>query len=731
MLGMAGPAGVNGPGGGAPLPQPTSEAAASEPVRVREYFPETMYWNPSLITDEHGEASITLPMADSITTWRMSMLANSARGLLGSGTAPLRVFQPFFVDIDLPVALTQHDEIAIPVVVYNYLPQAQQVTLTLEMGNWFVLNGEMDVDVQLAKDQVKVVYFRLSIREIGRHSLTVFAKSEVMSDAIKRTITVLPNGKEMRDAINDRLDAAAEHTVIIPEEAIDNAQNLWVKFYPGAFSQVLEGADGMLRMPSGCFEQTSSTTYPNILVLDYMKTVKKINPEIQMKAEQYINVGYQRLVTYECKNGGFSWFGNEPAHQILTAYGLLEFSDMAKVHDVDPALINRTQAWLAGKQLADGTWNVTEQGIAEGIINRQTGALRSTAYIAWVLAESGYRGAEVARAVQYLKAHRAEATDAYTLAILLNLFTRIDREGADAAATANALIALAKVTEKTAYWESDTQTFTGANSAGADLETSGLAAFGLVKWGRNSGFTGKVLTHLLQSKDSFGTWSTTQGTVWSLKALILASGSAVGGAKGEVTVLVNGQPAAAFTVTEEDSDVMRQFDLSGKIHEGENRVALKFAGDGGLIYQIVSRYYLPWEVVAERDDLKGPLDITLVYDKTTLAQDDTATVTATISNTTDAIVEMPLIDLGLPPGFTLDAEALETAVQEGRISKFTVAARQIIIYMEQLAPQTTITLHYKLKAKYPIKAQSAQSKAYPYYNPEKANIAAPQTVTVQ
>ena len=44
------------------------------------------------------------------------------------------------------------------------------------------------------------------------------------------------------------------------------------------------------------------------------------------------------------KGGGFSWFGNEPAHQILTAYGLLEFSDMAKVHDVDPALIARAEA---------------------------------------------------------------------------------------------------------------------------------------------------------------------------------------------------------------------------------------------------------------------------------------------------------------------------------------------------------------------------------------------------
>ena len=184
----------------------------------------------------------------------------------------------------------------------------------------------------------------------------------------------------------------------IPTTAIDGASTIWVKLYPGAFSQVVDGLDGMLGMPGGCFEQTSSSTYPDVLILNYLKTTKHLNPEIQMKAEQYINVGYQRLVTFECKNGGFSWFGNEPAHQVLTAYGLLEFADMAKVHDVDPALIAApSNGWPAParrRQLGrDGA------GIAEGIINRQTGALRTTAYLAWALAESGYQGEAVRNAL--------------------------------------------------------------------------------------------------------------------------------------------------------------------------------------------------------------------------------------------------------------------------------------------------------------------------------------------
>ena len=54
-------------------------------------------------------------------------------------------------------------------------------------------------------------------------------------------------------------------------------------------------------------------TYPNILVLDYLKRTDQTTPEIQMEAERYIAVGYQRLLTFEVPTGGFSLFGQPPA----------------------------------------------------------------------------------------------------------------------------------------------------------------------------------------------------------------------------------------------------------------------------------------------------------------------------------------------------------------------------------------------------------------------------------
>ena len=85
-----------------------------------------------IITDEDGSAQQGLRVADSITTWKIAAQANSAQGHIGSGEGELVVFQPFFVDLDLPVSMTRGDEVHVPVIVYNYLDEAQSVALTLQ-----------------------------------------------------------------------------------------------------------------------------------------------------------------------------------------------------------------------------------------------------------------------------------------------------------------------------------------------------------------------------------------------------------------------------------------------------------------------------------------------------------------------------------------------------------------------------------------------------------------------
>jgi uncharacterized protein YfaS (alpha-2-macroglobulin family) len=699
-------------------------------VRLRQFFPETLYVNPSVITDERGMANVSVEMADSITTWRLQALASSQQGQLGSVTNGLKVFQDFFIDIDLPVALTQGDEISIPVAVYNYLPKQQTVKLSLETRPWFdLIKDEAVKSLDIGPSDIKVIFYRLRAQKIGSHSLTVNAQGSRLSDAIKRQIEVLPNGEERRDTWNDMLEGTVEKKVTIPEDAIAGASTILVKIYPGLLSQAIEGLDSMLRMPSGCFEQTSSMTYPNVLVMDYMKKTKQIKPEVQMKAEQYINVGYQRLLSFEVKGGGFEWFGNAPAHKVLTAYGLLEFSDMSQVHEVDPAVIARTQRWLAGQQQADGSWMKDQGGIAEGIINRQTDTLRTTAYIAWTLAESGYKGPEVKRALDYVMGHWREANDPYALAVIASAFFIAKPDAPTGGDAIEALAKLAVVEDKIAFWKPTQPTFTSAKDKSADIETTALATYALVKSGRHVDLTNKAITYLIRSKDSFGSWHTTQATVWALKALLLSLQKAAQQIDATVAITVNGKQAGSFRISQENYEVVRQVDAKELLSEGTNDVRIALSGKGTALYQIVAKYYMPWKLV--RPPEEELLSISVDYDRKQLATDDMLTEKVRVVNNAPLSAEMVVVDLGVPPGFEVQAEDLYNMVEHKKIQKFTIAARQIIIYLDKLVSRTPLELTYRLRAKSPIKAATPASTVYRYYNPEIKATAQPVNLEVR
>jgi hypothetical protein len=225
--------------------------AAGEAPRLRQYFPETLYWAPEVLTDESGFVSLEIPMADSITTWRLTALASSQDGRLGFTTRGIRVFQDFFVDIDLPVSLTQGDEISIPVGVFNYLPEAQEVRLEVEAEPWFELLDEGEQTLIIGSNDIEVVYFPIRVLRFGRRGFQVTAWGEQMSDAIRREVDVLPDGKEIRLTESDWLRESKELQLTIPPEAVPETPFVEVKVYPGVMAQAVEGLEKILRMPHG------------------------------------------------------------------------------------------------------------------------------------------------------------------------------------------------------------------------------------------------------------------------------------------------------------------------------------------------------------------------------------------------------------------------------------------------------------------------------------------------
>jgi hypothetical protein len=96
-----------------------------------------------------------------------------------------------------------------------------------------------------------VVYFPILVLEFGRHGFQVTAWGQEMSDAIRREVTVVPDGKEMRLTESDWLRESREVAIEIPTEAVPETAYVEVKIYPGVMAQVIEGLEKILRLPHG------------------------------------------------------------------------------------------------------------------------------------------------------------------------------------------------------------------------------------------------------------------------------------------------------------------------------------------------------------------------------------------------------------------------------------------------------------------------------------------------
>lgn len=715
-----------------PVPEEPGEEGEGGP-RVRSYFPETLYVNPAVITGADGKARIEFDMADSITEWRLSSLANSTDGLLGSTSQGLTVFMDFFVDIDLPRTMTRGDEVSFPIAVYNYLTVPQTVNLEIEAGDWAELTSGTTGSVDLQPGQVLGVNIGLKAAAVGWHGVTVKAfGSAGAQDAVMRLVEVLPDGIEVRNSVSGKLAGTVEQAVAFPMDAIPGTPNVLVKVYPGVMAQAVEGLDSLLRMPSGCFEQTTATLWPNALVLDYMATAGQITPEIELKAREFTSLGYQRLLTYECSGGGFTWFGDpSPANMILTAMGVMEFGDIGAVMEIDETLIPRTAAFLRANQAADGSWH-EEQGSEFATIRYDD--LITTCFVTWALMGAGEAAGN---AFDYIQGNLDDQDSTYAVAMCANALATGAPAGSFTREMLDELVSRAKEDGDFVFWEAGSSEGGGGmaemdyyygGGEGTNLEATALAVLALLESGRSPDLVSKALAYLTSRKDSFGNWGSTHATILTLKAFVKSLTALTQEASGTVQVGINGVQEPPLAINADNQDVFFQFELGEHVDPvGANDVTVAFAGEGTLMYQVVWSHWVPGEAAPAT----GPLEIEIDYDKTELAVNDLVGVTARVTNVSSAVAPMVIVDLGLPPGFSLVADDLVQAVSELRIQKFETTDRQIIVYVDAIAGDETLELTYQLQAKYPLKVQCPDSSTTLYYDESSRAFASCEPLTVE
>jgi uncharacterized protein YfaS (alpha-2-macroglobulin family) len=609
--------------------------------------------------------------------------------------------------------------------VYNYLDSPQKVGLSVKPSDWFEMLGDAEQTIELPAKSVRSTSVRVRAIRVGAKQFEVTAAADdpgQASDAIRRTVEVLPGGRPIEHIVSGSLASPLDAEFNVPADIIDGSGRLLVKVYPSPLSQLVEGLEGIFAAPHGCFEQTSSTTYPNVLALQYLKQTGKSAPGVEATARQYIHLGYQRLVSFEVSGGGFDWFGQAPANRLLTAYGLMEFADMASVHDVDPALIDRTRKWLMAQRRGDGSWAAEHHGLESGLASGSGGDadLVTTAYIAWsVFSGTGLSDAASTRA--WLESVRVSSqTDPYLMALMVHAIAAV---GGDERPWMRRLMEACQRSAdgKQSWWtrsEGARTAFYGSGRCG-DIEATALATLALLHHRGDVTVARGAMAWLIAHRDGRGTWGTTQATVLALKALVAASAAPLGDTvERSIAVEADGRVVQRITIEADQAEVLKEVDLSGLVTPGIHRVTVRQENGPAAQIQVVFRASVPG-TPSQPDPQDGPLRIDVRYDRNTLRVGEEIRATATLRTTGDAALPMVMLDLPIPPGFEARRSDFDAMVIAGSIARYEVTPRSVVVYFTALRPGGGLTLQYAMRATMPVVVHADGPIAYEYYNPQR------------
>ena len=220
-----------------------------------------------------------------------------------------------------------------------------------------------------------------------------------------------------------------------------------VKIYPSSFSQLVEGLDAIFQRPMAASSRHRRRPIPTSWRSTTSGGPGRACRRSRPRPGSISTWATSGCSSFEVGGGGFDWFGHPPANRTLTAYGLMEFQDMAKVHDVDPNLIDRTRKWLLGQQKSDGSWEPEGHSFHGGPSDSSNGRaldlLSTTAYIAWSVFSEHAGEPKAQTSLAYLQ-DRADAArdDPYVLALVANALLAIKPEGIATQATLDRLESL-------------------------------------------------------------------------------------------------------------------------------------------------------------------------------------------------------------------------------------------------------------------------------------------------
>jgi len=593
----------------------------------------------------------------------------------------------------------------------NYLETEQAVSVgTVAAPALEVAGGGKQAKRVAASSSVTAVVKLRAAAAANAASLRVTARGGKASDAIEKAVAIHPDGEPVTRSDSDIVGNRGVLRVEIPADAIAGSVQGEVVLYPSLMAHLEESMDALLQKPYGCGEQTISSTYTNLIFLRMAKRAGFHDARLESRANRNLLNGYQRLLSYQTDDGGFAYWHGKGADVSLTSYAIAFLEDAKEFIEVDEDLVSGARAWLKRQAPKDV-------------------AVNSLATRALAGGGEPYKG-DVVERLGELARQSAAMDDPYAIAAFA--LAALDAEQQDLARGAiNRLRGLGRDERGGMYWQLVSNTpFYGWGRAGT-IETTAMAVTALARWRKVSASDAELdhlidrgVVFLLRGKDENGVWLSTQATIRVFGALMEALGQGNERRPESAEVFVNGVSAGVVKLGESPVTVdVARLMASGKINEVTIRTA---EGRAALEGRLRASWYAPWGA-AKASSPSLALDVT--YGAKRASTNELVRCDVKVSRPVLRGYGMMIAEVGLPPGAEVDRGALSDLVDAGKVDSVEVAPDHVTFYIWPRANDSKFS--FTFRPRYAMRARTAPSVLYDYYNPEARVVVAPVGLVVE
>ncbi|KAL7739077.1 hypothetical protein ACLKA6_011410 [Drosophila palustris] len=686
-----------------------SPAAPPAAPAVRKNFVETWLFEDIEETKtEIFKWVRTIP--DTITSWVLTAFSLHPEKGLGVTDDQLNIktFLPFFVSIRLPYSVKRGEVISVPALVFNYLPKQLDVEVTLnneddeyefvDVSNEVIGEQKRSQMVRVGANSAAGASFLLRPKIIGSILLKFTAISPVAGDAVHKTLKVVPEGvTEYRNrAFFVNLKDVGEHKdsfeLELPEEIVPDSQHVEFGLVGDLLGPVVKNLERLLNLPSGCGEQTMSTLVPNYLVYDYLKSIKKLTPELETRIKGNLERGYQHMFQYRHDDGSYSSFGpgkwrpedpDRNGSTWLTSYVLRSFSQIKNIIKVDEKQLEMGYEFLLGRQAENGSF--TETGEYFYGSTRSGLTLTANALLA-LLEQEKPNQAAIDKAVAYLSAHSNEKDSDELLPRAIATYALQKAKSADASKHIASIKALAKHEDDRTWWSDDIEKSQPGRCArwwcwirSHDIEITSYALLTLLE-GESPESVLNSIRWLVAQRNSYGGFGSSQDTVTGLQALILfAKKSGYEAAKWDLSVSNHGQREKTEKLTvNEDNDLLLQ---TVEFPQGTKSLTYEAKGTGAALVQISYQYN-----IVEKDPKPSFKIQTIIKPEAPPAKLELSVCVEYVEEGKAKASNMAILEVSLPSGYTADEDSFKDIqdIERVRLVETKNDDTVVVIYFESL-----------------------------------------------